>query len=365
MWETLITARHESRHAGPRGWTGPVELRHLRYFLAVAHELHFSRAAERLHISQPPLSRQIQDLEREIGVALFRRNRRVELTEAGEQLLERAQRVVDALEEFSRAAEQVAAGMPSTLRVGYPATTADPIVSQAVRRFEAACPDVDLDLTVDGSGPHLRSLRADLLDTAFVRTTIDHADGLAHLQIADDLLVVVTPADDPLSSSDEVTQDQLRGARLVLPDPEHEPVLHAFLMDVVGDQRPAPTVVLQSCGIESVYSAVVAGLGSAIVPRSSAALLADDRVVFRWLRTTTAPPPLMLVWDADRVEHPLAAFLDEMAGLLHAASQAPDDVGTGDGAGPPAAARPSDGSTLERATAAVRISANGHAAADR
>lgn len=338
-----------------------MELRHLRYFLAVAQELHFSRAAELLHISQPPLSRQIQDLEREIGVALFRRNRRVELTEAGEQLLERAQRVVDALEEFSRAAERVASGVTRTLRIGYPATTADPIVPRAVRRFEMAWPDVDLSLAVDGSGPHLRSLRADLLDAAFVRTTADRVAGLAHLTVAHERLVVVTPADDRLAASGEVTHDQLRGARLVLPDPAHEPELHAYLTtDVLGDLRPGPSVVLQSCGVESVYSAVAAGLGSAIVTRSSATLLADDRVVCRWLATPATPPPLMLVWDADRVEQPLAAFLDELSGLLEAQPGA--DVAAR--AGSPAAVGPEPGgrgsSLTDGVHTVVQVSANGH-----
>lgn len=347
--------------ADPPGTGVPdaVELRHLRYFLAVAQELHFSRAAELLHISQPPLSRQIQDLEREIGIALFRRNRRVELTDAGERLLEHAQRVVDALEEFSRAAEQVAAGVPCTLRLGYPATIADPVVSRAVRRFEAACPEVDVDLAVDGSGPHLRALRADLLDAAFVRATPAHVDDLAHLPVADDLLVVVTQADGPLSTSDEVTQTDLRGARLVLPDPMCEPVLHAVLTDVIGDVRPAPSVVLRSNGIESVFSAVVAGLGSAIVPRSSAALLADDRVVCRWLRFPVAPTPLMLVWDADRVAHPLTAFLDEVSGLL-------DTAGGHDAVALPAeyeytTSAPAFGSDGD----AVRLASDAHAPAQR
>ena len=343
-----------------------MELRHLRYFLAVAQELHFSRAAELLHISQPPLSRQIQDLEREIGVALFRRNRRVELTEAGEQLLDRAQRVVDALEEFSRAAQQVAAGITHTLRLGFPATSADPVVSESVRRFEAAYPDIGLRLIVDGSGPHLRSLRADLLDAAFVRATVDHTDGLAHRAVRRDPLVVVTPADHPLADAEELTCDQLRDARLVLPDPSREPDLHAFLTDeVLADLVPPPSVVLESCGLESIYSAVVAGLGTAIMPRSSAGLLTGDRVVSRRLRTPAPPPPLVLVWDADRVEQPLAMFLDELSEQIDAAH----GPGVAARAEPNGAPGPLNGGvgcpTSDGSRTAVRISSNGRAAAGR
>lgn len=349
-----------------RGCTSTVELRHLRYFLAVAQELHFSRAAELLHISQPPLSRQIQDLEREIGVALFRRNRRVELTEAGAQLLERAQRVVDALDEFSRAAEQVAAGVTHTLRLGYPATTADPAVSRAVRRFKSACPDVDLHLVVDGSGPHLKALRADLLDAAFVRTSAERLDGLAHRAVMRDPLVILTDADHRLAAAGEVTHDQLRGVRLVLPEPAREPDLHAFLADeVLGDLVPAPSVVLESCGLESVYSAVVAGLGSAIVPRSSAALLADDRVVWRRLRTPGPPPPLQLVWDPDRVEQPLATFIDELS-EPHDVPRGPRVAVRAEQNGAPGLLScGNEGPRVDGNRPAARIASNGRAAAGR
>lgn len=95
-----------------------MELRHLRYFLAVADQLHFGRAAERLHMSQPPLSRQIRDLERKLGVQLFDRDGCVELTEAGVLLREHAERAIDAADDFARAAERIALQSTNALRVG-------------------------------------------------------------------------------------------------------------------------------------------------------------------------------------------------------------------------------------------------------
>lgn len=301
-----------------------MELRHLRYFLAVAQELHFSRAAEQLHISQPPLSRQIQDLERELGVALFRRNRRVELTDAGERLLARAQRVVDALDDFTHAAELVATGVVRTLRLGYPATVVDPVVAAAVRRFEQRCPDVDLSLHVDGSGPHLRAVRADLLDAAFVRSTADRCGELAHRSLLREPFVVALHPDHRLVDHAEVSCHQLRGMPLVLPDPASEPHLHDHLVDaVLGDLEPEPCVVLETSSIESVYSAVVAQLGVAVIPRSSAALLRGGDVVCRPFAPPAPATDLLLVWDADRVEQPLAAFLDGLHDATDARPPAP------------------------------------------
>ena len=99
-----------------------MELRHLRYFIAVAEELHFGRAAERLRITQPPLSFQIQSLERELGVRLLVRGRRVELTEAGRALLDKARDAIEAADAAARAAQQAGTAVRGRLRVGYPAT---------------------------------------------------------------------------------------------------------------------------------------------------------------------------------------------------------------------------------------------------
>jgi DNA-binding transcriptional LysR family regulator len=290
-----------------------VELRHLRYFLAVAQELHFSRAAELLHISQPPLSRQIQDLERELGITLFRRNRRVELTDAGARLLDSAQRVMDALDDFTAAAEVVSSGGRRRLRLGWPAAAAAPVVADAVRRYESSYPDVDLQLAVDGSGRLLRSVRADLLDAAFVQSTSDRSDGLAHHTVARDPLVVLVPGDHPCAARSLLGQDDLAGARLILPDPELEPDLHALLTaDVLGDVTPEPTTVLETSSLESVYSAVLAGFGTAIVTRSNAALATDARIACVPLDPAAPAVELMLVWDPDAVVPPLATFIDEL-----------------------------------------------------
>ena len=146
-----------------------MELRHLRYFIAVAEELHFGRAAERLRITQPPLSFQIQSLERELGVRLLVRGRRVELTEAGRALLDKARHAIEAADAAARAAQQASTAVSGRLRIGYPATGIFELPPLALRSFAERFPDVGLETVVAPTGAHLEALEAKQLDVAFVR----------------------------------------------------------------------------------------------------------------------------------------------------------------------------------------------------
>ena len=124
-----------------------MEIRHLRYFVAVAEELHFGRAARRLHIQQPPLSRQIQDLESELGFPLFERSRRrVELTPAGRALLGRARQVFDALDVAIHDARSASEGESGRLVVGYPSSLAYSGLTELLRAFHTRFPSVEISL---------------------------------------------------------------------------------------------------------------------------------------------------------------------------------------------------------------------------
>ena len=145
-----------------------MEFRQLRYFIAVAEELHFGRAAKRLQISRPPLSQQILALERELGVELLIRGRSIELTEAGRVLLEHGRSASEAVTYAVQAAREAGEGM-TRLRVGYPAGAASASVPLAVRIFRERFPSVALDTVVGQAGAHLAALAARQVDVAFVR----------------------------------------------------------------------------------------------------------------------------------------------------------------------------------------------------
>ena len=147
-----------------------MELRHLRYFVAVAEELHFRRAAERLHMSQPPLTQQIRQLEEEVGATLLLRNqRKVELTAAGAAFLVRAREILDAVEDAARQARRVQRGEVGRLAVGFVGSAMYSFVPELLRAFREQAPDIALRLHELGTTEQLRQLEDGRLDVGFVR----------------------------------------------------------------------------------------------------------------------------------------------------------------------------------------------------
>src|SRR6266403_5275819 len=152
-----------------------MELRHLRYFVAVGEEEHYGRAAERLHVAQPALSRQIQDLEKELGFPLFDRlPRGVKLSAAGKQFLSDARRILQEVEEAKLRAERVATGKAGTLRVGFvEALSWHGVVPDSFRRFRRRQPDAELDLQPLRSVEQVKAVRSGRLDAGFIFTLAD------------------------------------------------------------------------------------------------------------------------------------------------------------------------------------------------
>jgi DNA-binding transcriptional LysR family regulator len=173
-----------------------VELRHLRYFVAVAQEGHITRAAERLGMQQPPLSQQIKALEREIGVQLFRRRARgVELTEAGRTLLADALSVLARVDEAVEAARRTAAGQQGRLRIGLPPSGPfHPFVPRMIRRFREAYPLVSVSMEECLRAELVDGLQAGTLDVAFIRASISPPEGLDMHLLLDEPMVVALPA---------------------------------------------------------------------------------------------------------------------------------------------------------------------------
>ncbi|HEY1279386.1 MAG TPA: LysR family transcriptional regulator, partial [Acidimicrobiales bacterium] len=175
-----------------------MEFRQLRYFIAVAEELHFGRAAKRLQISRPPLSQQILALERELGVELLIRGRSIELTEAGRVLLEHGRSASEAVTYAVQAAREAGEGM-TRLRIGYPAGAASASVPLAVRIFRERFPSVALDTMVGQAGAHLAALAARQLDVAFVRLAGANDDSLAFRPLHREPVHVAIPDLHPLA----------------------------------------------------------------------------------------------------------------------------------------------------------------------
>jgi DNA-binding transcriptional LysR family regulator len=276
-----------------------MELRQLRYFIAVAQELHFGRAARRLHITQPPLSQQIQSLERELGVALLVRGRQLSLTEAGRSFLEEACRVITTADRAVSAA-RAAGERTSRLRVGFPATMASELAALAIRTYRERYPKTGLSMTVAHAGEHLEALRTRQVDLAFVRIASLEDDAMCFRHLHSEAMQLVMAEDHPLARLPTVAVGQLANETMVLSPRSLDPILHDHLViDVCGRGGVEPSVVLEATTFESTLGAVRAKLGVAFVPASTARALPSPGLAYRPLATTAPPLKVGAAWRRD------------------------------------------------------------------
>ena len=299
-----------------------MELRHLRYFIAVAEELHFGRAAQRLRITQPPLSFQIQSLERELGVQLFVRGRGVQMTEAGRALLAKAREAIEAVDVAARAAQQAGVAVNGSLRVGYPATGVFTLPPLALRTFQERFPDVAVETVVATTGAHLEALRTEQLDVAFVRLGVLEPEVMRFRALQPEPLLLAVPEEHALAQLPAVPVECLAGQPIILFPNELEPLLHRYLVtDLLGRSRVVPSVVLEATTLESTCSAVAAGLGVAVVGEPASRVFAFPGVVYR----PFAPPPpvsqLGVAWRHDATSNALHWFLELIDELAEAGGQ--------------------------------------------
>jgi DNA-binding transcriptional LysR family regulator len=299
-----------------------MELRHLRYFIAVAEELHFGRAAQRLRITQPPLSFQIQSLERELGVQLFVRGRRVQLTEAGRALLEKAREAIEAADAAARAAQQASLTINGRLRVGYPAAGIFELPPLALRTFQERFPKVGVETVVATTGAHLEALHDDRLDVAFVRVGVLDREVLQFRTLQPEPLVLAVPVDHALAQAPVVPVERLAGEPIILFPHALEPLLYRYLVsDVLGRSRVAPSVVLEATTLESACSAVAAGLGVAFVGEPLTRIFAVPGVAYRPFAPPAPVSMLGVAWRQDATSNTVRWFLEVLDELAETATR--------------------------------------------
>ncbi|MBA5801989.1 LysR substrate-binding domain-containing protein [Rhizobium changzhiense] len=247
-----------------------MELRHLRYFLAVAEEGNFTRAATKLGIGQPPLSQQIRDLEREVGAALFHRvPHGAELTAAGAAFLGEAKASLAAAEKAKLAAQSANRGESGRLSLGFTASSAfNPVVSTTIRRFRARWPEVQLSLTEMNTLALMQKLERGELDATFMRPSLDDPTGIRLRRLPDEPMVIALPASHPLTRRSKLPLAALADEPFIL-----FPRLVGLSLydDVVLACRKAGfelTVAQEAPQISSVVNLVAADLGVSIVPAS-------------------------------------------------------------------------------------------------
>lgn len=276
-----------------------IELRHIRYFVAVAEDLHFGKAAERLGISQPPLSQQILALEREIGARLFERsNRRVELTEAGKLFLKEASEILAKVDSAAALAERMHRGQIGEMKIGFFGSA--PFVDefqQLVFDFRKQHPTVNLVLQEMPTYQQVDAILNGHLDVGFVRPLQPKPASIQSIEISRERLMVVMRSDHPLAlKSRDISLSDLVGEPLVMYARSIGSGLYEKIVDLCRDAGFTPNVAQEANATPTMMGLVAAGIGISILP-ASLERLSFDGLSFKPLRE---PKAQTAVWIAKR-----------------------------------------------------------------
>lgn len=292
-----------------------MELRHLRYFLAVAEELHFARAAERLHIEQSPLSRAIKELEEELGVVLFARTTRsTRLTRTGNLFLEHVRRVLSALEQARDSVKAAANGFHRQLRVAL----SDGITPSRLPSLLALCrqeePEVDLRFFEVPLSQQIKGLHDDLYDVGFAQSD-DVGDGITAIPVWSDALMVAVPARHPLLAHKRIPLDELLRYPLVLCNPQvcegHAKHVERVLRRT--DMEPLVAERVASCDL--MMALVSAGFAIGLAGEAHIAASREPGVVARPLASHVPPLTTYLLHLDDEPSDVLARFIERVQAI--------------------------------------------------
>lgn len=269
-----------------------MDLKRLRYFVAVAEEGHVTRAAERLGIQQPPLSQQIQALERELDLLLFRRKPRgVELTDAGHTLLVDARRILGDVEGALAKAKRTARGEQGRIVVGFTSSAPfHPFVPRVIRLFRERFPLVAITLEEGGTADLVAALRSERTDVAFIRSPVPDGDGLAVHAMLEEAMVAALPGAHPFGAepTTPLPLARLAAEPFVLYRRAAGPGLHDQIIGACQTAGFSPRIEQEAPRIVATLNLVAAGLGVTIVPESLSGMRLAD-IVYRPLAT---PPRL-------------------------------------------------------------------------
>jgi DNA-binding transcriptional LysR family regulator len=306
-----------------------MELRHLRYFVAVAEELHFRRAAERLHIAQPPLSRQIRDLEREVGTPLFERvPRGVELTPAGLAFLPEARLTLAQAERAQRTAQRAARGEIGRLRVGFvEAATYFGVLPDVLGFFRAHLPDIGLSLFEMDSLQQAEALREGRIDLGILDSPPPDADRWLRTEaVYTDPLVAAVPHTHRLADRARLTLGDFAAEPFVIFPRHVSPGLYDGIIARCRSAGFSPRVVQEAAGWHTLAGLVGAGVGVTFVPRSLTSFQRPE-VVYRPVRNLSVDMTMSAVWKRGAESPVRERFVTALRAVARARSRAGHGAG--------------------------------------
>ena len=290
-------------------------LRHLRYFIAVAEERHFGRAARRLMIAQPGLSQQIKELERTIGTALLVRDRRgVDLTPAGEALLDHARLVVELADRAVENTRAVAEGKAGVLRVGTRALGVQPEIDRLIREFQAAFPHVGVEVYPVLGTQSITDLERRKVDVATVPSLMDAPEGARYLSLGCVQPLAAVPLGHRLAASERITREQLlRETFVVWPRSFNPRMTDVLIEKLFGTEQPRRLVVVADLADATRLARVAAGEGVTVTFSAVYEHLPIANVVLKPIDV----PGIELEYGIAWYENSLSPFVDPFVALAH------------------------------------------------
>ncbi|MDF2894097.1 MAG: LysR family transcriptional regulator [Rhodococcus erythropolis] len=286
-------------------------LNQLESFIAVAETLHYGHAAERLSITQPPLSRRIQALEKELGVELIdRTGRGVELTPAGRAFLGDARKILGMSDQAALSARRVPTGETGTVKLGFTGSAAHSVLDSIVEATRARLPGIDLVLRERVSGTQVEELRSGALDLGLLRPPVP-AGALETSLLQREPLMLAVPLDHRLAdSSRNPTITDLDGEALVMYSPAEARYFYDLLVSTFLDAHIAPRYVQHISQVHTILALVKAGLGIALVPAAATAMEVRGVELREIDGIEARPVELFLTWRTTEVEPPVLAVRD-------------------------------------------------------
>jgi len=286
-----------------------MDLRKLHYFIAVAEELHFHRAAEKLNMTQPPLSQQIQALEDELGVKLLERSKRqVRLTPAGSLFLEEAKAILSQLERSVKKTQLASQGIIGHLTIAFVDSAAGGIMVDMLKLFRERNPHIQLTLREMTTAQQWQALQEGTIHAGFMRS-IEKAKHIGFHTFTSESLVAVLPERHPLANQPALSVRSLKNEPFVFFPRQYGLNFHDLITGFCSEHGFYPNVVQEAVQMYTIVNLVAADLGISIVP-SSVSVFRRSGVVFRPFEEIAPPVPLYMAWRTDSNDTVLSGFLD-------------------------------------------------------
>ncbi|MCC5635852.1 LysR family transcriptional regulator [Nostoc sp. CHAB 5844] len=286
-----------------------MELRHLRYFVTLAEELHFGKAAEKLQIAQPPLSQQIRQLEAELGFELFHRTKRnVQLTQAGQVFLSEVQQILQQLQQAIQIGQQTSRGEVGKLVVGFVSSSAYNILPDILKEYRNRVPGVSLELHELTTDQQLDWLREGRMDVGFIRPPVDDHK-FSWETIFQESLMVALPETHELANQSHISLTSLANEAFISFPRKLAPGVYDLIISLCQQSGFSPNVVQEAIQMQTIISIVAAEIGVAVVP-ASLQNLQRTGVIYKHIEEHTPKVAIAMIWRSSETSPTVQKFLE-------------------------------------------------------